>query len=652
MSAEWLETDGLGGFASGRADGVRTRRYHALLLAAMTPPTGRVVLVNGADAFVDCQAGRIALSSQRYSPDVTSPDGATRISSFHATPWPTWTFTLSTGVQIQHELMVQHGSPTVALSWRVIGETGPMRLVVRPFLSGRDTHSTHHENSAFAFLPAIEDERLVWQSYAGLPPVTALSNGEYRHDPQWYRGFQYDDERDRGLDFIEDLASPGEISFQLDAGPAVLLLSAGGADRESAPGTAARSWNALVKVEGARRRAFPTTLHRAADHYIVARGSGKTIVAGYPWFSDWGRDTFIALRGLCIAGDRLADARDILLEWSAHVSQGMLPNYFPEGGQNAEYNSVDASLWYVVAVHELLAATSAASVVGDEQRRALHKAVDAIVSGFAGGTRFGIRADDDGLLAAGARGYQLTWMDARVDGREITPRIGKPVEIQALWINALRVAGERNRKWGAIADHATRSFLDRFWYGDGGHLYDVVDVDHVRGTADASLRPNQIFAAGGLPYAILDGDRARRVVDVVESALLTPAGLRSLSPDASTYVPNYVGGPQVRDGAYHQGTVWAWLLGPFIEAWMRVRGNTTGARQEARTRFLVPMLEHYAESVPDQLSEIADANAPYTPRGCPFQAWSVGEALRVERDVLRVDAPPERGTRRKRARSV
>jgi predicted glycogen debranching enzyme len=522
-----------------------------------------------------------------------------------------------------------------------------MRLTVRPFLSGRDTHATHRENNDFAFLPVIAAERMIWRPYAELPSVVALSNGQYRHDPQWYRGFQYDDERDRGLDFIEDLAAPGELTFDLDASPAVLIFSAGEPDRPATIGTAVRQWNALTKSEGARRRAFPTALHRAADHYIVARGTGKTIIAGYPWFSDWGRDTFIALRGLCIAGGRLADARDILLEWAKHVSQGMLPNFFPEGARAAEYNSVDASLWFVVAVHELLAAAKS-PLVSSGQRRELLDAVDSIVGGYASGTRFGIRADDDCLLAAGAPGFQLTWMDARVDGREITPRVGKPVEIQALWINALRIAGERDRKWTVIAEHATRSFLERFWYGEGGYLYDVVDVDHARGSVDSSLRPNQILAVGGLPYAILDDDRARRVVDVVEAALVTPAGLRSLSPDSSAYVPHYGGDSRARDGAYHQGTVWAWLLGPFIEAWVRVHGDTSEVRQNARTRFLVPMLEHYAEGVPDQLSEIADADAPHTPRGCPFQAWSVGEALRVDQNVLRTDSPPLPTTRRKR----
>lgn len=648
MSGEWLETDGCGGFASGRADGVRTRRYHALLLAATTPPTGRTVLVNGVDAFVEYRGERLALSSQRFTPDVTSPDGAGRITSFSSTPWPTWTFSLPDGVQIQHELVLQHGSPTVALSWRVIGASNPIRLIVRPFLSGRDTHATHHENDAFAFTPKVEGELLVWQPYPGTPTVAALSNGRYTHDPLWYRGFQYDDERERGLDYAEDLAAPGELSFELGAGPALLILSAADITASTRAGSALRAWNALVQSEGARRRAFPTALHRAADHYVVARGSGKTIVAGYPWFSDWGRDTFIALRGLCIAGGRHADARDILLEWSTHVSRGMLPNYFPEGAQEAEYNSVDASLWYVVAVHELLAATTGTMVVTAEQQRTMLDAMDAIVSGYAGGTRFGIRADDDGLLAAGAPGFQLTWMDARVDGREITARIGKPVEIQALWINALRIAGERDRKWTAIAEHATRSFLSRFWNEEGGFLYDVVDVDHVPGSVDGALRPNQIFAVGGLPHSLLDADRARRVVDLMESTLLTPAGLRSLSPDSGGFVSHYLGDARSRDGAYHQGTVWAWLLGPFIEAWVRVRGDGDDARREARTKYLQPLLEHYAPSVPDQLSEIADAEAPYTPRGCPFQAWSVGEALRIDQSVLRIDAPPQPAGRRKR----
>jgi predicted glycogen debranching enzyme len=635
--AEWLEADGLGGFASGCADGVRTRRYHALLLAATTPPTGRVVLVNGVDTWIETDVGRFALSSQRYSPDVTHPDGAARIARFERDPWPTWTYALPAGIEVTHELVVPHGSPVVALAWR-LDRPAKATLIVRPFFSGRDTHSTHHENGTFRFDASVDDSDVRWHPYERLPAIRARSNGRYAHAPEWYRNFQYDEERARGLDFIEDLASPGEFRFALGDGPAVLSFGAGD--------VAMPPWEDVAAAERARRARFATPLHRAADDYVVQRGRGKTIVAGYPWFSDWGRDTFIAVRGLCIAGGRLADARDILVEWSGHVSEGMLPNYFPEAGQAAEYNSVDASLWFVVAARELLDRVgSPSNVVSRADRAALEGAVEAILDGYSRGTRFGIRADDDGLLAAGAPGVQLTWMDARVDGREITPRIGKPVEIQALWINALRLGGRRSSRWAKLAERAQTSFADRFWLESEGYLADVVDDDHRPGVVDAAFRPNQILAVGGLPIAVLDGDRARRVVDAVEARLWTPAGLRSLASDSPDYVPHYGGDPRARDAAYHQGTVWPWIAGAFIEAWARVRGDSAEAREAARHRFLEPMISHYDTTVlGGHLAEIADADAPHEARGCPFQAWSVGEAVRVAAalDARRPQTPTRR----------
>jgi len=379
----------------------------------------------------------------------------------------------------------------------------------------------------------------------------------------------------------------------------------------------------------------------------VRRGSGKTIVAGYPWFTDWGRDTFIAIRGLCLASGRLGEARDILVEWAGAVSEGMLPNRFPDHGEAAEFNSVDASLWYVVAVHELMQRDQGRTMLlTSQQRQALETAVRQIVSGYASGTRFGIRQDADGLLSAGVPGVQLTWMDARVGDRVITPRIGKPVEIQALWLNALSAASRFEPHWRDVFDHGRRAFEERFWNEDLGQLADVVDVDHVPGTRDDSCRPNQILAVGGLPVALLDGVRARRVVDGVEQRLLTPVGLRSLAPDESGYAPRYQGDSLARDAVYHQGTVWPWLIGPFVEAWVRVRGNTMTARREARQRFMAPLLAHLQSAGLGHVSEIADADPPFSPKGCPFQAWSLGELLRVDRVVL---AERKRAARRRKA---
>ncbi len=642
-ATEWLEADGLGGFALGRVDGIRTRRYHAALAVATTPPTGRIVLVNGFDAWVETVEGKFALTSQRYAPDVTHPDGAARITRFTRDPWPTWTYALPNGLELIHELVMVRGAPLVALSWR-LNRPADARLIVQPYLSGRDIHTTHHENDALRFDSSVAGRRVTWQPYCDLPPIIALANGDYAADPAWYRQFQYDEERARGLDYTEDLAVPGHFTFSLDR-RAVLAFGPG-----SGAGTSAalpllntspeRCWESIETSERRRRAAFPSSLHRAADDYIVARGGGKTIIAGYPWFSDWGRDTFIALRGLCLSSataeyDRFSDAREILLEWAEHVSEGMLPNFFPEVGKLPEYNSVDASLWYVIAVHEFLQLTQAERPLTASDKRTLTMAIDAIVSGYARGTRFGIRADGTGLLSAGEKGVQLTWMDAKVGDWVVTPRIGKPVEVQALWINALRIAGRRSARWAALASHAQATFVEQFWNDERGFLYDVVDVDHKVGVNDDRLRPNQVLAIGGLPYAVLEGEMARRVVDVVERQLWTPAGLRSLGPGEPGYIGHYRGDARQRDGAYHQGTVWPWLIGAFVEAWLRVRVDTTENRIEAASRFLGPLLRHYDVSGPGHVAEIADGDAPHTPGGCPFQAWSVGEALRLAEGVLR-----------------
>jgi predicted glycogen debranching enzyme len=628
---EYLEADGLGGYASGTGGGVRTRRYHALLLAATTPPTGRVVLVNGLDAFVTSGAARCALSSQRYASGDVHPDGASRLESFVHRPWPTWTWALPDGTRVVQELLVAPGQPRVLVRWRASDASGPVALDVRPFLSGRDDHALHHENDTLCFDAAVEGPRVAWRTYPSMPRVVAVSNGAYAHEPYWYRSFLYAEERARGLDHVEDLAAPGVFRFDLASGPAVLALAADGAGLED---DAVSLFVRLAAAERARRAAFASPLLRAADAYVVTRGSGRTIVAGYPWFTDWGRDTFIAMRGLCLAAGRLDDARAILLEWSEAVHDGLLPNRFADRGETPEFNAVDASLWFVVAVHEYLEAVAGRRAGAATDRARLTAAVDAILEGHVKGTRHRIRRDADGLLAAGEPGVQLTWMDARVDGRVITPRIGKPVEVQALWINALQIASAWSSRWLAPLARARESFT-RFWNAEGSCLYDVIDADHVPGASDAAFRPNQVLAIGGLPFAALaDAAKARLVVDAVEARLVTPMGLRSLAPDDPAYVGRYEGGVADRDGAYHQGTVWPWLLGPFVDAWVRVHGGTPDAKAEARRRFLDPLLAHLDAFGLGHLPEIADGDPPHAPRGCPFQAWSVGEALRLDRLTL------------------
>jgi len=616
LGAEWLEADGAGGFASGTVAGYRTRRYHALLLTPRRPPTDRVVLVNGFEAWVELRSGTLPLSTQHYLPDVLHPRGLDHLAAFTHEPWPRWTYQGPDGAAIVHECIVDRVDGSVVLAWRLAAGAAAW-LKVRPLLSGRDYHALMRENPAFGFEANVADGHVTWRPYSTLPAVVALSNGSYEHAPTWYRNFFYREEAARGLDHVEDLASPGTFSFDLRRGEAIVVLRADeGADVD------AEALAGRVREREATRRKALAPLDRAAEAYIVRRGSGHTIIAGYPWFTDWGRDTFVAMRGLVLARGRYEIAESILLAWAQTVSEGMLPNRFPDDGGTPEFNAVDASLWYVVAVYEFLTAAR----LETRTREQLVSAAAAILDGYAAGTRYGIRMDADGLIACGAPGIQLTWMDAKVGDRAVTPRIGKPVEVQALWINALRSAGGR---YSAIADRAQAAFRERYWNASAGCLYDVVDTDHQRGRVDPSIRPNQILAVGGLPLAIVDGDEARRIVATVERELLTPVGLRSLSPGAPAYRGRYQDGAAERDSAYHQGTVWPWLIGPFVDAWLNVNGDDEACRAEARRRFLVPLTAQLQTVGLGHVFEIADGDAPHAPRGCPFQAWSLGELIRA-----------------------
>ncbi len=629
LDAEWLEADGLGGFASGTVGQIRTRRYHGLLVSAVRPPLDRHVLVSGLETWVVAGDRRIALSSQRYASDVVHPDGISRLVEFNREPWPSWRFDLGGGAEIVQELIALHGSPIVLVTFRLVGELEGARIETRPLLAMRPFHSLRHEGGAFSFDPECRADRITFRPTPEGPGVSIGFDGTYRHEPCWYHRFSYLEEQARGLDFEEDLASPGTFLCNFVRGEACLLLSRSGADSERVMGDA--RLGALVgeirQREAMRRGTFSSPKERAADQFLVRRGQGKTIIAGYPWFGDWGRDTFISLRGI----GRFDDARDILLEWAPLVDGGMLPNRFADQGEAPEYNSVDASLWFAVVVGELLD-RDIDGRLSPAERSALTDAVFAILDGYSQGTRHRIHLDEsDGLIAAGEPGVQLTWMDAKVGDWVVTPRIGKPVEIQALWINALAVGGRFFERFQRLEARARASFERRFWDDARGCLFDVIDADHEPNKIDVSFRPNQIFAVGGLPGSLLSPERARRVVDAVERRLLTPLGLRSLERDDPAYRSHYTGGVRERDGAYHQGTVWPWLLGPFVEAWIRVRGGSVEAQREARERFLPPLRAHLDRAGLGHVSEITDAEQPFSPRGCPFQAWSLGELLRIER---------------------
>ena len=640
LSLEWLETNGRGGFVSGTVAGANTRRYHALLLTARKPPSERFVLVNHLEEWLDIDGQTIPLSTNLY-PGAVHPTGYEHGIEFSTDPWPTWTFDCN-GVTIQREILSIRGQDIVAVRWKLVGKKSSRAVLrVRPKLTGRDYHGTHHENQSLSTKVQVGSGMVGWHTYADLPPVRAFHSGAYRHEPNWYRHIQFPVEQQRGLDAEEDWWSPGEFTFDLESGSTTTLaLTSETIDRLDVV--------ALVKYEKSRREAvrqaapvsdsLARELWCAADMYLSVRGAQYTVIAGYPWFTDWGRDTFISFPGLCLVTGRLDVAWQVIASFAEHVSEGMVPNRFPDVGEQPEYNTIDASLWFIHAIDRYLAASRDEARV----RETAWPSVKQILDGYRRGTRYGIKMDEDGLIAGGMPGAQLTWMDAKVGDWVVTPRHGKPVEIQALWVRALEVGEALARRFGE-ADYADRcrndrsnaiaSFRTRFWYEDGGYLYDVIDGPEGN---DASFRPNQLYAIS-LVDDLVPRDRAQQILRLVEEQLLTPVGLRTLSPHDPRYRGRYEGGALERDGAYHQGTVWPFLLGPFVTAWIKVHGKNASALKQARS-FLDGIGAHLTESCLGHVSEIFDAEAPHTPRGCYAQAWSVAEPLRALMEDLGIQA--------------
>lgn len=640
LSLEWLEANGRGGFSSGTVAGANTRRYHALLLTARKPPSERFVLVNQLEEWLNLDGHSFPLSTNCYL-DVYHPSGYQLCIGFSSDPWPTWTYNCD-GTTVQREICTIHGRDLVIVRWTLLGKQTPRAaLRVRPKLTGRDYHATHHENGSLSTEASIGTGTVAWQLYSDLPPVRAFHAGAYRHDPAWYRQVQFPVEQQRGLDHAEDWWSPGEFTFSLTSGSAeTLAFTSEHLDALDVPG--------LIKQERARRlqrdKTAPTEdalgsqLWRATDSYLSERGDQQTVIAGYPWFTDWGRDTFISLPGLCLVTGRWEAAWQIIAAFAAHISDGMVPNRFPDAGEKPEYNTLDASLWFVHAIDRYLAS----SQDGSRVRATGWPAVRQILDGYRQGTRYGIRMDQDGLITGGVPGIQLTWMDAKVGDWVVTPRHGKPVEIQALWIRALEIGASLAQMFDdapyadqcrADRNRAIASFQNRFWFADGGYLYDVIDGP---AGGDASLRPNQLYAIS-LVDGLVPRDRAQQILRVIKRELLTPVGLRTLAASDTRYRSRYEGGVWERDSAYHQGTVWPFLLGPFVTAWIKSFGRNTSSRREAR-EFLNGLEPHLAEACLGQVSEVFDANAPHHPRGCFAQAWSVAEPLRALIEDLEVSA--------------
>jgi predicted glycogen debranching enzyme len=625
---EWLETNGIGGFASSTVSGANTRRYHGLLTAATKPPLGRITMLSKFEETLIIDGERFELSANQF-PGVVSPNGYKYLKSFSLNPFPVWLYEVN-GIELEKSVFMVHGSNTTVVEFKIQNSKFKINLELKPLLSFVDYHHLQHETPNFN--PDFEvSEQTVLVKPANEMPILYFTHNAVSVEKTgfWYRNFEYAIEKERGFDYAEDLFQPFALTFDLNE-DAVIIASTEpqkSSDALSFRMTEIARREALI-MQSEVKTDFAKLLVVAADQFIVSRGDGKTIIAGYPWFSDWGRDTMIALNGLTLATNREEIARQILLEFSKHLSQGMLPNRFPDASETPEYNTVDATLWYFEAVRAYVDKTNDYDFVRDY----LYEKLAETVAWHVKGTRYGIFADEDGLLHAGIEGVQLTWMDAKIGDLVITPRIGKPVEIQALWYNALCIMSKFAKHFGdnadkeqydAMANNAKKSFNKLFWNKDEDCLYDVIgDVEK-----DGSVRPNQIFAVS-LPNTMLSVGKARKIVEKVENELLTPVGLRSLSPNDPNYCPIYIGSPLERDSAYHQGTVWAWLIGAFVDAYRKVSPN--GKKNEERiSEILAGFENHFTEAGCGQISEIFDADSPNLPRGCPAQAWSVAEVLRV-----------------------
>ena len=625
LNREWLVTNGIGGYGMGSLLGGRTRHYHGLLVAATEPPTGRRVLVAQMIERVTLPDGSSEhLHVQEWGGGTVDPRGDRHLESFVLEgAVPTWRYAIGEAV-IEKRVWMKHGHNTTFVAYTLVAGTG-VRLELKPLC----THRDHHAGSKVGQAPRVDALRdgLEVRFPDTEPYFIRANTGEHFEGGDWWTNEFLRAEAERGFDAIEGFFRAGRLTATLEAGQTLALAISTEADAH------ATDWQ--IELEAERRRAqnlleraslehepaWVRQLALAADQFIVSRGEGDTVIAGYPWFGDWGRDTMIALPGLSLATGRPELARSLLRTFGRFVDRGMIPNRFPDVGQTPEYNTVDATLLYVHALREYVNATNDETLVDE-----LWVTLEAIVRWHLTGTRYGIGVDPtDGLLRAGEPGVQLTWMDAKIGDWVITPRTGKPVEINAFWYSALRTlqiwstSRKASHDYRALADRVADSF-GRYWNKNTNYLYDVLDGPE---GDDPSIRPNAVIAAS-LEPSPLENAWCRAVVDVAARKLLTPYGLRSLAPDDPRYAGRYQGSPLERDSVYHQGPVWPWLLGPFVEAHLRAYGHPSAARA-----LLEPIAGHLAEGGLGSVSEILDGNAPHTPRGCPWQAWSVSEILRA-----------------------
>lgn len=652
LTREWLVTNGLGGYASGTVAGAVTRRYHGLLVAALPAPLGRTVMFNHLLEELRLPGGRrIALGGTENTGGRSVP-GASFFSDFHLdTGLPVWRYQVD-GFLVEKRILMPHFQNTVVVTYRMLEGAAPLRMRLRPSVHFRSYEAAVDSPLQEPYrLIASREQFEVHACSADLPPLRIVQHGgqnpAFVVKSQHHSSIAYPIERDRGYTAVGHLWSPGYLKAELTQDASIALI----ASTEDWSTITGAGFEDLYEIETLRRSRLislappaartgvAAELVLAADQFITqpagrvaeqarAQAAGRelrTVIAGYHWFTDWGRDTMISLEGLTLSTGRFREASDILRTFARYVRDGLIPNMFPDQATEGLYHTADATLWFFHAAERYMHHTGDTSLIAD-----LLPTFTAIADSHLAGTHFGIGVDPgDGLLRQGEEGYQLTWMDAKVGDWVVTPRRGKAVELNALWYNALRLlegwcrdAGDE-AKAQSLAHHAARvhqSFNHRFWYDEGQYLYDVVDGEQ---GDDAACRPNQIFAVS-LDHPVLDSERWKAVVDTVETRLLTPVGLRSLAPDHPDYQPRYWGDLHARDAAYHQGTVWAWLIGPFTDAWLRCY-----PAERARARAMLSgLVDHLDEFGVGTIAEIFDAEEPYAPRGCIAQAWSVAEVLR------------------------
>ena len=644
LAREWLVTNGIGGYASSSLLGIATRRYHGLFVPDL-PGRGRTLIIPRLDETVEVGKQSTLLSGAEYADGRIEHDGMRFLKEIRR-EWqtPVWAFDLH-GSVLEKRVVAPHGQNTVYLEYRCL--RGSMQLHLRPYVTYRMHDAGLGEGHTGSFPLTIIGGRYEIALPQGTPSLKLCvrpQNGVFVADEVISEGVSYRVDRERGSEHIQDLFSPGYFTVHLSEGRSVAwiasvepwdMLDFGCEDILQAEQH--RLEKLLSLAPGLQGDHFGRQLQMAADQFIVQPGSrpeeqalaqasgdeARTVIAGYHWFGDWGRDTMISLEGLTLCTGRPEETRAILRTFARYIHDGLLPNLFPEGSRQALYHTVDATLWYFHALDRYLSATRDRDTL-----MLLYPTLKDVIHRHRQGTRFNIGVDSsDGLLHAGAPGYQLTWMDAKVDDWVVTPRRGKPVEIQALWYNALRLMaewagqlGEQPAPWRELAEQAEASFHRRFWYDAGGYLFDVVDGE---AGDDSTLRPNQIFSLS-LRFPVLREERWRAVVDVLAERLLTPYGLRTLAADHPNYKATYAGDLRARDAAYHQGTVWPWLIGHYIDARLRVDGDKASARN-----LLRPFADHLQDAGVGTISEIFDAEPPFRPRGCIAQAWSVAEVLRA-----------------------